>query len=180
MLARRDGGARDVLPEAHSFPGWGCGVSSLDTRKHPRESKHRKQPRPQSRPHLRSTSAAPTKDCLLLLPFWVLDSRFHGELTGHFALKLSLSTIKGLLSYSACGACRAELHMSTGYLTEAAGVDQPREVSCAQTKSCPSYWWPHQQCLARPGSTFTHQAQPRRVGSLSFRPFRGHMHLPGR
>ena len=74
---------------------------------------------------------------------------------------LSLSTIKGLLNYSACGACRAELHVGTGYLTEAAGVDQPREVSYAQTKSCPSYWWPHQQCLARSGSTFTHQAQQR-------------------
>lgn len=91
---KRQGGARDVIPEAHSFPGWGCGVSSLDTRKHPRESKHRKQPRPQSRPH--------SETLALLLPrtaSWCshsgsctcLDSRFHGELTGHYALKLSVS-----------------------------------------------------------------------------------------
>lgn len=68
----REGGAREVLPEVHSFLGLGCGASSVDVIKAPEGEQALETAEIQSRPHLGGASPAPTKDCFLLLPSWAL------------------------------------------------------------------------------------------------------------
>lgn len=104
--------------------------------------------------------AAPTLGPSVTCP----DSRFHGGVT---------SCSQSVRLHPSVHTHRAPEPLCARYLPEAAGLEQPREASCAQTKSCLAAGWWNLQCLARPGPATG-------AGSLRAGPFRDHVHLPRR